>query len=120
MDISTLSKEEKIAYMVDARKKQRKPRKTAYFFVAPWYLGYIIFAVIPIGMSIYMSFMDWPVIGSPTFVGWDNFVNIAGDRRFHNSLWVTARYAMIGVPLGLVTSFSVALIMASKTKALNL
>ena len=120
MDISTLSKEDKIAYMVDERKKQRKPKKTAYFFIAPWYLAYIIFAIIPIGMSIYMSFMDWPVIGSPTFVGWDNFINIANDTRFHNSLWVTARFAIISVPLGMVTSFSVALIMSSKTKALNI
>ena len=52
MDISTLKKEEKIAYMVGERKKQRKPKKTAYFFIAPWYLAYIVFAIIPIGMSI--------------------------------------------------------------------
>jgi len=119
-NISQLSKEEKIEYFVENHKKRKKKRKTPYFFVAPWYIAYLLFAVVPIGMSIYMSFMDWPVIGSPTFVGFDNFINIFSDSRFHNSLWVTARYAIVAVPLGMVTSFSVALIMSSKTKGLSL
>lgn len=120
IDISGLTKEEKIAYFISERKKQRKTKKTAYFFIAPWYLAYLIFAVVPIGMSIYMSFMNWPVIGLPTFIGLDNFVNIVSDTRFHNSLLVTARYAVVAVPLGMLTAFSVALIMSSRTKALNL
>jgi len=119
-NISGLSKEEKIKYFVENHNKRKKKRKTPYFFVAPWYIAYLLFAVVPIGMSIYMSFMDWPVIGSPTFVGFDNFIDIFSDSRFHNSLWVTARYAIVAVPLGMVTSFSVALIMSSKTKGLNL
>ncbi len=118
--LSTLSKEEKVSFLVEQRAKKRKKKiSSGYFFIAPWYIAYLVFAVVPIGMSIYMSFMDWPVIGEPTFVGLDNFKNIFRDPKFIESLWVTARFAIVSIPLGMVASFTVALIMSSKTRGLN-
>lgn len=117
VDIKELNKEEKIEYLNTIKKK--KKISSAYFFILPWFLAYMLFALVPMGLSIYMSFMDWPVIGSPTYIGLDNFKNIFHDKSFLNSLIVTARYALLAVPLGMAASFTVALIMASKTKGLN-
>lgn len=119
-NLSKLSKEEKVSFLVEQRAKKKKKVSKGYFFIAPWYIAYLVFAIVPIGMSIYMSFMDWPVIGEPTFVGLDNFRAIPHDQRFINSLWVTVRFALISVPVGMIASFTVALIMSSKTKALGL
>lgn len=45
-----------------------------------------LFAVFPIARTFYLSFFDFSVIESPTFVGIDNFRNIIGDQRFNRSL----------------------------------
>lgn len=114
-----LSKSEKLEHL-NSLEPRKKKISQGYFFIAPWYISYFLFSLIPILLSIYMSFMDWPVIGKPTFVGFQNFKNVFLDESFRNSLFVTIRYAIISIPLGMVASFTVALIMASKTKGLNI
>ncbi|WP_077303056.1 carbohydrate ABC transporter permease [Virgibacillus pantothenticus] len=116
-NLKSLTTEEKIEELNKLKKKKRL--SPGYFFISPWFIAYALFALVPMLLSIYMSFMDWPVIGQPTFVGLENFKNIFHDKAFLNSLVVTARYALLAVPLGMVASFTVALIMASKTKALH-
>lgn len=118
MNIKGLSDEQKIIELNKVKKKKKLSQ--GYFFIAPWFIAYALFALVPMLLSIYMSFTDWPVIGQPTFTGLDNFKNIFQDKAFFNSLLVTARYALVAVPLGMAASFTVALVMASKTKALNL
>ena len=116
--LNELSKEDKIKALSTQEKVSK--RSVGYLYIAPWFIAYAIFALVPFVLSIYMSFMDWPVIGEPTYVGLDNFKMIFSDTAFHNSLMVTVRYALISVPLGMIASFTIALIMSSKTKALNL
>ena len=120
MDLKQLNTDEKIKFLNEKSKKEKKGSLTPYLFISPWYIAYLLFAVVPIGMSIYMSFMDWPVIGVPRYVGLDNFRNIASDQRFLNSLWITARFAVVSVPIGMLSSLTVALIMSSRTKWLGL
>lgn len=118
--LSGLTKEEKVEVLLEQKKSKKKKISKGYFYVAPWFLAYALFSLVPMLMSVYMSFTDWPVIGSPTFIGLDNFRDLVHDEAFRNSLWVTIRYAVFTVPLGMIASFSIALIMASKTKGLKL
>ncbi|MDR0299096.1 MAG: sugar ABC transporter permease [Streptococcaceae bacterium] len=118
LQLENLSTSEKIAELNKIKKKTHF--SAGYFYILPWFFAYALFALIPTLMSIYMSFTDWSAIGgNPNFVGWKNFQDIFQDADFINALLVTVRYAVIAVPLGMLASFSVALIMASKTKALN-
>lgn len=117
-NLKSKSREDKIKVL--SQKEKKKKRNPGYLYIAPWYIAYAIFALVPFVLSMYMSFMDWPVIGKPTYVGLENFKNILVDESFRNSLWVTIKYALVSVPLGMITSFSIALIMSSKTRALNL
>lgn len=117
-ELRSMTKEEKIQYIQDSKnKKSFFSRGHAY--VAPWFIAYFLFGLFPMALSFVMSFMDWPVIGSPTYIGGANYRNLLTDDSFHNSLWVTFRYALTSVPLGMVSSFTIALIMASKTKGLS-
>lgn len=116
-ELKGMTTEEKLAYL-KTKSKAKKKISVGYWYVAPWFIAYALFALVPMGLSFYMSFMDWPVIGQPTFVGLDNFRDMFTDEAFLNSLWVTFRFALISVPLGMVASFTVAMVMASKTKGL--
>lgn len=117
--LNGMSESEKIAFIADSQSNKKKKRSLGYYYVAPWFIAYLIFGLFPMGLSFFMSFTDWPVIGQPTFIGLENYKDLLTDRAFRNSLWVTVRYAIVSVPLGMAASFTIALIMASKTKALS-
>ena len=49
--------------------KQRKFLKTAtpYLFIMPWIIGFLVFTIGPLILSLIMSFFDWPLTTAPTF-----------------------------------------------------
>lgn len=49
-------------------------RITAYLFVAPWIIGFLVFTGGPIIFSFVLSFFRWKVINTPRFIGFDHFV----------------------------------------------
>ncbi|THE13942.1 sugar ABC transporter permease [Bacillus timonensis] len=118
-DLREMSESEKIDYIVRKQGKKKKKISKGYFYIAPWFIAYLLFGLVPMVLSFIMSFMDWPVIGNPTYIGLENFKKLLVDTSFHNSLWVTIRFAIVSVPLGMVASFTIAMIMSSKTKGLS-
>ncbi|MEH6942841.1 carbohydrate ABC transporter permease [Bacillus sp. JJ722] len=116
-----MTKEEKVLQILERSKQTKKKKRISpgYFYIAPWFVAFAIFSAVPMFLSVYMSFMDWPVIGEPTFIGLDNFKNLIHDEGFRNSLWVTMRYAIVTVPIGMAASLTIALIMNSKIKGLS-
>lgn len=118
---ANLTKEEKVLQILERRKQAKKKKRISpgYFYIAPWFIAFAIFSAFPMLLSVYMSFMDWPVIGEPTFIGLDNFKDLIHDEGFRNSLWVTIRYAIVTVPIGMAASLTIALIMNSKIKGLS-
>lgn len=64
-------------------------------FVAPAAITVLALFVVPLGILAAMSFADWPLLGSPTFTGVDNYVAIAGDDRFLGSLVFTLVYTAL-------------------------
>ncbi|MDM5153110.1 sugar ABC transporter permease [Bacillus sp. DX1.1] len=117
---SQFNREEKIDFLLKNSLEKKKRISPGYFYIAPWFIGFILFSLIPMIMSLVMSFMDWPVIGEPRFVGFENFTNMFHDDNFLNSLLVTVRYAIVAVPIGMIASFTIALIMNSKIKGLSI
>ena len=62
-----------------------------------------------------MSFTRWNIVGAPTWIGLDNYIEIfTGDKNFWNSVWVTLRYALLYIPL--MTIFPIITAMALNTK----
>ncbi|MFP3897246.1 MAG: carbohydrate ABC transporter permease [Anaerolineales bacterium] len=93
-------------------------------FISPWILGIIIFLMGPILASLYWSFTEYSVLGSPKWVGIDNYVkafglgkilpplsDITADRLFYKSMANTAIYAGITVPIGTISSLLLAILL---------
>ena len=90
-------------------------------FVSPWVLGFVIFTVGPMAASIYFSFSDYSVLSSAKWVGLANFATIFGrDRLFRLSLYNTAYYVFISVPITLTWSFLLALLLNVKVRGINI
>ena len=78
----------------------------AWLFLAPCLLGLIVFTYIPIVASLGLSFSYWNLLGSPEWVGLDNYRAVLGDPLFWRSLGTTGFFvfvsALIEVVLGLL------------------
>lgn len=79
---------------------QAKRALWGYVFALPWILGLIIFWGGPILASLYFSFTEYSVTGTPRFLGLDNYVRaFTADDLFWSSLGRTFTFAVIFVPV---------------------
>ncbi|MCK5129301.1 MAG: sugar ABC transporter permease [Clostridiales bacterium] len=91
-----------------------------YKFISPWLIGVLLFTAFPMIFAAYISLTDWPILGSSRFIGLANFKEIFTDKEFYQSLMVTARYAVLAVPIGIISSFIMALLMNFKIKGVSI
>ncbi|WP_432547594.1 carbohydrate ABC transporter permease [Kineococcus sp. SYSU DK004] len=69
------------------RPVERRWEKLApYGYVAPFYVLFLIFGLFPLLFTFYVALFDWNPIGEQTFVGLQNFRDLANDPRFWNAL----------------------------------
>lgn len=87
--------------------------KTAYVFLAPWFIGVIGLVAVPLVYSLYLSFTDFDVLGAPEWVGLSNYERLfTADQRYLHSLGLTLGYVVVSVPVQLAAALGVALILA--------
>jgi multiple sugar transport system permease protein len=87
-----------------------------YVFSLPFIIGFSMFLLIPMVLSLYYSFCKYDIQNAPQFVGLRNYVNIFQDDVFWKALKVTCYYALIGTPLKVIFALIIALILVRDTK----
>ena len=81
----------------------KHPNLTGYAFIAPWLAGFLLFTLVPVCASFFISLTEYDLINSPAFTGLKNYRYLfATDRRFFTSVKVTLLYVITAVPLRLV------------------
>ncbi|WP_086827647.1 carbohydrate ABC transporter permease [Allokutzneria sp. NRRL B-24872] len=93
--------------------RKRKPgnAKAFWLFVGPFAAGLVIFAYLPIGWSLLLSFFNAHNTVTPTeFVGVDNYVDMLTDGAFLQSMGTFTLFALFIVPLTFVLSLALALL----------
>jgi multiple sugar transport system permease protein len=81
-------------------------------------VGFLLFTAYPILMSGYYSFCDYSVLTRPVWVGAQNYVDLAHDPVFWQSLYNTGYYAVFALPLGLLVSISLALLLNTNVRGM--
>lgn len=94
----------------------RRDSLTFYLMTSPWVIGFVLFTVVPILYSVYISFTDWNMLSSPTWVGLKNFRDMYNDPDVTHSLWVTTKYSLVSVPLRLSIALFFAILLNEATK----
>lgn len=104
----------------------RREALTAYAFISPWLIGFLVFTIGPMLASLYYSFTDYNIIDPPKWIGLDNYAKVfsgipeflrtgnervLGDPLFWQSLKVTIYFASLALPLSLLFSFILALML---------
>lgn len=105
-------------------KKSRMPSRMVltewlqgYLFAAPFLIGFVVFIAFPMGYSIVLSFQKWDLISTPQWVGFRNFERMfVQDGDAWLSLYNSAYYTFIAVPIQLVISLTLAMALTQKLR----
>jgi len=100
-------------------KEETKDNKAAYLFLVPWFIGLFGITIIPMGMSLYLSFTDYSLIQPGEWIGIDNYVRMFSDARLLNSLRVTFIYVLVGTPIQLICALGVAILLDKGLKGVG-
>ena len=93
-----------------------KPNHAAYLFILPAAILLLVFNVIPLLASFYISTLDMTIsFDNATFVGLDNFKEALGDARFLNSAKVTIVFTLIEVPIQMVMGLVMSALLTKNT-----
>lgn len=89
--------------------ERRRARLSSACFLAPSFLGVLMFFVVPFGVVIYYSLVNNPV--SKTFVGLENYTKLLQNAAFQQAAKNTLLFSCIAVPLALVLSLGLAILL---------
>ncbi|MFJ6653935.1 carbohydrate ABC transporter permease [Microbacterium sp. NPDC091313] len=92
-------------------KARRRNTMSALLFLSPWLIGFSVFTAWPLIYSAILSFTDYDVINDPSFVGWDNYVQLFEDPKVGLALGNTFVYTLVQVPTYVVVSLALALLL---------
>jgi multiple sugar transport system permease protein len=86
-----------------------KREKVSYFFVLPFLILFIFFIVVPVIVSIYLSFTYYNILEPPRFIGASNYrLLFVDDDIFLQAIGTTLKFAVITGPVGYILSFLLA------------
>jgi len=96
--------------------RARRRALTGQLFVAPAAVIVAALFVVPLGMLVAMSFQDYPLLGSPTWTGLDNYAAIGHDERFLGAIGFTLVYTAVTAVVMFAVSFVLVAIANSKRR----
>lgn len=100
--------------------REAKRDLVAYSFIAPNFIGFAVFTLIPIVFAFALAFMEWDGSNAITFVGLDNFMKLPTDTFFVAALKNTMIYVVGTVPLTMIASLALAIVLNQKIRARGL
>ena len=111
-------------------KSSEKEAAAGFLFLLPNVLGFLIFTLVPVIVSLVLSFVRWDMLSPAHFIGLTNFINLLGfhkeafggivpnDPLFWQCLGNTLFLMMI-IPVQIMASLGLAMAMTKKLKFIN-
>jgi ABC-type sugar transport system permease subunit len=87
----------------------------AYIFLLPWIVGFLLWTAVPMVATFAFTLTNVTLTQDQPlrFVGLDNYASLIHDPQMWESLGVTLRFALISLPIGVLTPLAVALVLNS-------
>lgn len=94
------------------RRQVREKQWPAYVFLSPWMIGAGVLTLLPMAVSLYLSFTDYNLFDAPNWVGPRNYVELLfEDPRYWRSVGTTLLYVLVAVPLKLALALGAAMLL---------
>jgi multiple sugar transport system permease protein len=88
-----------------------RERRQLALMLAPYALGLVVLVAVPASITFGLALTEYDLIGSPRFLGLDNFRELAGDGVFRTALLNSLVFALVAVPLRLLAALGLALLL---------
>ena len=111
-----MARQKAVEMSASVKKRNRRRNLTAYLFIAPNFVGFAVFTMIPIVVAVGMSFCKWDGSNPAELIGLDNFISLFRDTFFVNSLFNTFLYCIGTVPLTLIVALTLAVLLNQKIR----
>lgn len=101
---------------------QRREQRTAWLLLTPALIVLALVYIYPIVRAVWLSFFDRS-LGTQlqsVFIGFNNYIRMAGDGRFWQSFWTTIIFTTSSVILELILGMCIALVLHQKFKGRSL
>ncbi len=95
------------------RAQQRRLNATAYGFITPFLIFFVLMLLVPIFYALYLSLFQNQIIGGQTFIGFANYAQAFSDPKFYEGLSRILLYLVIQVPVMLILALFFALALDS-------
>jgi multiple sugar transport system permease protein len=102
-----------------SKKANFKKQLVAYSFLAPNFIGFAIFTLVPIVFAVVLAFLRWDGANPIEWAGLSNFTELFDDDQFKAALKNTIVYTAGTVPFTLLASLFLAVILNQGIKARN-
>lgn len=121
--LSNLPKLPSLASLRNMKPLQRREMLLGLSFLAPWIIGFLIFTLIPLILTLFFSFKELKIedgLLAGKFVGFGNYVQLFKDPQIWSSsgtpgaMWITIKFGLIALPIGIFLPLGLALLMNNK------
>ena len=100
-------------------KQEQRNLRLGLAFISPWIVGFLIFTIYPIFSSLYYSFTDYGLFGSPNWVGLQNYIDLfTKDDKFFLSLYNTVFFFLLAIPASVVVGIVLAILLNAKLRGI--
>ena len=87
--------------------KRNQQKLAPWLFLAPGMLMFVIYVLVPIFESIWISFHDWDGMGDMAWIGLGNYAELLNDDTFYvalknNLIWLV--FYLLSIPAGLAVA----------------
>ena len=97
-------------------KRRRRQALIGAAYIAPSFILMTIFNVIPIFVSLYLSFCKYNMVGSPVWIGLENYRKLASNKALGDALINTVKYVLMTVPVQTILALLIAAFIAERLK----
>lgn len=101
-----------------ATSPEREPHQwLGLIFIIPSFVLIGIFFLLPLVMTVWMSFHNWPLLGKISFIGLENYAELVGDQQLWRSIGFTLLYTALVTVTLFAVSFPLALLVDKPLRA---
>jgi multiple sugar transport system permease protein len=80
-------------------------------FISPWMIGFLAFTLYPLLASLYYSFTDFSLFGSPKWIWLSNYIKLFSDPKFFKSMGNTLIFSVVVVPASIFLAMGLAILL---------
>ncbi|AZR72220.1 hypothetical protein BBF96_01690 [Anoxybacter fermentans] len=89
----------------------------AYMYLLPAFIILGVFVFYPVVKSFIMSFYNWDLIGTKTYVGLENYKELFKDKVFLKAIINTSYFVFVSVPITMCLSLFIAILLNTNIRA---